>query len=288
MAYDIVGAYNTQKSAAEASAQRQLDMWNKQVATQKESAQRARDSLINASQGAYDNALKTYQADHDSSVGKVQDATGQAMQQAYISNQLSQRNIGQQLAAQGRSGGASESALLGIANTYGQTRGGLDTQRNTQLGDLTLTLGKQRGAALNTRDSANAQYASDYERAVSEYEKAHAAQQVQIEQTLAAAQQQIDMQIAQAMQAQAEAEARAQASRKSSGGGTKKKKASTKKTAQTGGSTADRFMQDVANYNQMSTFERFAQQAAQLKAQADAQKANPPYLLPGLGGSYFK
>ena len=219
MAYDMISAYNAQKAAAEASARRQAEIWQNQLNAQKESAKTSYDSRVGAAQGTYDNALKTYSDSNENAVGKVQDVTGKAMRQAYISNQLQQRNIGQQMAAQGRSGGASESTLLGIANTYGQTRGNLDTQRNTQLGDLALELSRQNAAALSARDAANAGYLSDYNSAVSNYETAYAAQAAQIEQQLAQAQQQIDMQIAAEMQAQVEAAAaaRSMGARSSSG-----------------------------------------------------------------------
>ena len=214
MAYDMTAAYNAQKAAAEASARRQAEIWQNQLNQQKESAKTSYDSLVGAAQGTYDNALKMYSDSNNNAVGKVQDATGNAMRQAYISNQMQQRNIGQQMAALGRSGGASESTLLGIANTYGQTRGNLDTQRNTQLGDLALELSRQNASALSARDEANAGYLSDYNSAVSGYETAYAAQQAQIEQQLAAAQQQIDMQIAAELQAQAEAAAQRKTSTK--------------------------------------------------------------------------
>lgn len=294
MAYDIYETYNKQKTVAEESAKRQIDVWAQQVAAQKENAKRARDSQLSSSQGMYDNALKTYQADHESSVGKVQEATGQAMQQAYISNQLSQRNIGQQLAAQGRSGGASESALLGIANTYGQTRGGLDTQRNGQIGDLALSLDKQRTAALSARDNANAQYTSEYERSLSEFDGNYATQRAQIEESLVRAQQQIDMQIAQAMQAQAEYERQAKLAQEERDWQRAQvleqrdwQRAQAESAAASRGKSGGKSGGKNGGYkwNPKDAIDQFA---AQQNAKAAAQKKNPPYLLPGFGGSAFR
>ena len=58
------------------------------------------------------------------------------LRQAYINNMLSQKNLGQQLAAQGLSGGASESTLAGMANNYGNIRNNIDTTTNNNLTSL--------------------------------------------------------------------------------------------------------------------------------------------------------
>ena len=75
-------------------------------------------------------------------------ATERAMQQAYIANQMQNRNLGQQLAAMDRSGGASESTMLGTANEYGNARGELDLSRNDQLATLAAQLAEGRQATL--------------------------------------------------------------------------------------------------------------------------------------------
>ena len=90
-------------------------------------------------------------------------ATERAMQQAYIANQMQNRNLGQQLAAMGRSGGASESTMLGLANEYGNARGELDLSRNDQLATLAAQLAEGKASDLDAYNQAKAAYDKDYQ-----------------------------------------------------------------------------------------------------------------------------
>ena len=84
------------------------------------------------------------------------------MQQAYLSNELQKRNIGQQLAALGRSGGASETTLLNMANNYGNARGAIDQSRTSQLGALASDFSAGKASDLDTYNTARAGYDYDY------------------------------------------------------------------------------------------------------------------------------
>ena len=75
------------------------------------------------------------QRGYDANVGTVNADTAKSLQQAYISYMMNQKNLGQQLAALGRSGGASETALLGLYNQYGQNRGTLEDTRKMCIRD---------------------------------------------------------------------------------------------------------------------------------------------------------
>lgn len=86
-----------------------------------------------------------------------------AQQQAYIANQMQNRNLGQQLAAMGRSGGASESTMLGLANEYGNARGELDRSRNDQLATLAAQLAEGKASDLDAYNQAKAAYDKDYQ-----------------------------------------------------------------------------------------------------------------------------
>lgn len=144
--------YERQKAAEEAARQKQ-----------EAAALAGRDAMIGAAQGNYDSSIAARQEAYDKNVGTVNSDAERAMQQAYINNQLQKRNLGQQLAALGRSGGAAESTLLGLANEYGGQRGALDEQRNEQLGDLALDLSQGKAEDLQRLNALKAQYESDYQ-----------------------------------------------------------------------------------------------------------------------------
>ena len=167
--------YAQQQSIAEAAAHRQaeilLQQYERSVAAQKEAraqqeaaALAGYNSLLEAAKARYDSALSQRQQSYEKAVGDVNGATERAMQQAYLSSELQKRNIGQQLAALGRSGGASETTLLNMANNYGNARGTIDQNRNTQLGTLASDLSKGNASDLDTYNSAKAGYDYDYQK----------------------------------------------------------------------------------------------------------------------------
>ena len=171
---DINSFYAQQQSIAEAAAQRQaeilLQQYERSVAAQQEAraqqeaaALAGYNSLVDAAKSRYDNALTQRQQSYDKAVGDVNGASERAMQQAYLSNELQKRNIGQHLAALGRSGGASETALLNMANNYGNARGTIDQNRTSQLGTLASELSKGKASDLDTYNSAKAGYDYDYQ-----------------------------------------------------------------------------------------------------------------------------
>ncbi len=110
----------------------------------------------------------------DAGVGAVNADTAKSLQQTYISHMMSQKNLGQQLAALGRSGGASETALLGLANQYGQNRGMLESTRNEQLNRLALQLAENQAAQTSDYNKVKADYAADYTNRKNAYQQAQA------------------------------------------------------------------------------------------------------------------
>jgi len=59
-----------------------------------------------------------------------------AARQAYISNMQSRRTLPQQLAIQGATGGASETAMLGLDTTYQNNLNNINTQRQNSINDV--------------------------------------------------------------------------------------------------------------------------------------------------------
>lgn len=166
--------YAQQQAAAEEAARRQAEILQQQYERQKAAEAEARakqeaaalagyNSLLDAAKGSYDSALALREEGYNKATGDMNSATERAMQQAYIANQMQNRNLGQQLAAMGRSGGASESTMLGLANEYGNARGELDLSRNDQLATLAAQLAEGKASDLDAYNQAKAAYDKDYQ-----------------------------------------------------------------------------------------------------------------------------
>lgn len=173
------GASKTDTAAAEAAAyQAMIDALNAVYAQQqaaaaeaeqkkREAAQQSYDRGLAALEGAYgavsqsakssyDAAIDAMQKGYDASADKLSAEAGDSLQQAYISYMMSRRNLEQRLAAQGLSGGASESTLAALENNYGNNRNAIVRDRAQNLADLLLQLNTNRASALdayNTRMS---------------------------------------------------------------------------------------------------------------------------------------
>lgn len=103
-----------------------------------------------AQQKAYQDALAQLEGQYNSGAGKVNQGADEAQQQAYINYRLQQRDLPQALMAQGITGGAAESTLADMANSYGNNRNTVDKQRNSNLGDLLDTLNANKSNALQS------------------------------------------------------------------------------------------------------------------------------------------
>lgn len=112
-------------------------------------AQDAYDRAIGLLDAAYNKAASNYgniynsgvgqlNKSYDNSLNKINDNAKQSMQEAYINKMLSMKNLSQALAAQGMSGGASESATAGLINNYGNARNGIQKTWDTNRADLEM------------------------------------------------------------------------------------------------------------------------------------------------------
>lgn len=126
------------------------DYLNALYAQRQGMAQNAYDSAMNRLNDAYNNAAENYRNIYNSGVdtlrgsynnsqNRINDDAKKSLQEAYINKMLSQKNLAQQLAAQGISGGASESAVAGLINNYGNSRNGITRDWNNNLSDLEQT-----------------------------------------------------------------------------------------------------------------------------------------------------
>lgn len=132
--------------------QNATDLYNKQVAAL-EAAKQQREA---ARMAGYDAITGARQAGYDRGAEQANYTADEALRQAYIQSMMGQRNIGQQLSAMGRSGGAAESTLLGLQNQYGQTRGQLERGRADNLSALDLALMEGKAADRKALEDARA------------------------------------------------------------------------------------------------------------------------------------
>ena len=104
--------------------------------------------------GNYDDTLTQLQGQYDYGAQGVNQNADRAQQQAYINYMMSKRDLPQQLSALGINGGASESRLAGLYNSYGNARNEVDTGRNSDLAMLLNTLNQNKSSALQNYNSA--------------------------------------------------------------------------------------------------------------------------------------
>ena len=164
-----------QYQAAEEAARRQmLEQTNNYYNNIYASLDRNYQAQLAAAQADFDAAMAGLQRGYDAGVGAVNADTAESLQQAYISHMMNQKNLGQQLAALGRSGGASETALLGLYNQYGRNRGALEDARNRQLNQLALQLAQAQADQTAAYNQTKTGYATDYTNQKNAYQQAQA------------------------------------------------------------------------------------------------------------------
>ncbi|MEG1012287.1 MAG: hypothetical protein RSD27_11350 [Ruthenibacterium sp.] len=115
-----------------------------------------------ARKAAYDATVTQQNNAYNGSVGTVNQTADKGLQEAYVNRMLSEKNINQQLSAQGLNGGATESTLGGIQNNYGNSRNNIETGRENNLAALANTLQNNLAQAYSAYQSGAAGDYSDY------------------------------------------------------------------------------------------------------------------------------
>lgn len=131
-----------------------------QIRAAEEAERRAREE-------AYQKAAAAQKAAYDNNVNQLNGATNDALREAYINRMLSQRNLQQQLSAQGISGGASETTQASMLNNYESSRNELEKERQRQLSDLMQVYQNNMGALEQQRASGEAASLGQYQLALS-------------------------------------------------------------------------------------------------------------------------
>ena len=86
----------------------------------------------------YNSGVGTLDKSYDNSRGKIDNQAKDSLRQAYLNYMLSKKNLPQQLAAQGISGGESETSAVRLYNNYGNSRNNINKTWNENLSDLEL------------------------------------------------------------------------------------------------------------------------------------------------------
>lgn len=107
-------------------------------------------------------ALQSIGQNYTTGVENINKAAEEAQRQNYITKEMQQRNIGQQLAAAGLNGGAAETTILGLANKYGENRRMVDADRINNVAALEAQKAQQEAAAQTEYNTLLSQIESNY------------------------------------------------------------------------------------------------------------------------------
>ena len=102
----------------------------------------------------YSSTVGRLNAARDKSFGDVNKDAERSLQDAYINNMLTKKNLNQRLSAMGYNGGATESTMASLANQYGNSRNGINETLNDNISNLDMTYGDNLAAALQSFNSA--------------------------------------------------------------------------------------------------------------------------------------
>jgi len=131
----------------------------------REAAQNAYDRGMGALNSAYDAQMNSLSGNlnetrnqlanqYNRSKQNITDDAANSLQQAYINKMLSQRNLGQQMSAQGLNGGASETTMANMLNNYGNARNAINTTQNNNLANLEGNYSDNLSQAMQAYNSA--------------------------------------------------------------------------------------------------------------------------------------
>ena len=139
--------------------QKQLDAQRDALAQQKA----ARQSALQAN---YNNAKSKLDSSFASGEASLNQNADEALREAFINNKLQQKAMAQYLASQGIVGGAAESIIAGLYNTYGNNRNDIEKGRANNLRDLLSNYQGTLGDIENSYLTGMADTDSDYSGAI--------------------------------------------------------------------------------------------------------------------------
>ena len=168
------GSYATAAQSTVADPYAQLLAIYDQMRDSKMSAlEQQRQANISKLQANYNNAKSKLDSSFASGETQMNQNADRALREAWISNMLNQRNMAQYLAGQGVTGGAAESIIANLYNTYGNNRNSIERDRADQLRELLAnyqgTLGDIENTYLAGMADADSDYSGNIANAMSDY-----------------------------------------------------------------------------------------------------------------------
>ena len=143
------------------------------LAQQRAAAQAAYDASVGRLNEAWANTQNSLSSNLNSTLdslkrnykygeGVAKDDAAKSLREAYVNYMMNKRNLNQNLAAAGMSGGATESSMAKLFNNYGTSRNGINTTLANNLAELLNTY-------QNNTASANQLYNQQYADAMNNY-----------------------------------------------------------------------------------------------------------------------
>ena len=121
-------------------------------------AQKSASSAAASSEEALEMQIEQAIAQMERQKPQVEESYQDAQRQAYIQQMQAKKNIGQQMAAMGMTGGAAESSLLDLENNYGSQRAAYQRDRDNAIRDIDYQIGDTRAQGAIQAASLEAQY----------------------------------------------------------------------------------------------------------------------------------
>ena len=154
-------AYN----ALLAAYQGRSNSYDEYLRQMREAAQNAYDRGMSALNSAYDSQLSSLSDNlnetknqlanqYNRSKTSIMDDAANSLRQAYINKMLSQKNLRQQMSAQGLTGGATETTMANMLNNYGNARNNINTTQNNNLSNLEGNYSDNLSQAMQAYNSA--------------------------------------------------------------------------------------------------------------------------------------
>lgn len=143
--------------------------------------EQARAQQTKAAQENRDLSLKSIGQNYNAGIENVNKTAEEAQRQNYITKEMAQRNIGQQLAAAGLNGGAAETTILGLANKYGENRRMVDVDRMNNVAALEAEKAQREAAAQTEYNGLVSQIDSNYATQLASAKEAEAQRALQRE-----------------------------------------------------------------------------------------------------------
>lgn len=131
----------------------------------REAAQAAYDRGMGALNSAYDQQMNSLSNNlnetknmltnqYNRSRNDITTDAESSLRQAYINNMMNRKNLGQQMSAQGLTGGATETTIANMLNNYGNARNNINTTQNRNLANLEGNYNDNLSQAMQAYNSA--------------------------------------------------------------------------------------------------------------------------------------